>query len=108
MVGTGRSLAWHPHEGSQVLESTRLVDTIVLDKTGTVTTGRMQLLDVVAAEGEDADHVLRLAGALEDASEHPIARAISDAAREQLSILPPVEDFANLEGLGVPGRRRGS
>ena len=86
-----------------MLESTRRVDTVVLDKTGTVTTGRMTLRDVVAASGTDEAELLRLAGALEDASEHPIARAVADAARERVGTLPAVEDFANVEGLGVQG-----
>ena len=103
MVGTGRGAQLGILiKGPEVLESTRAVDTIVLDKTGTVTTGRMALVDVVAASGEDAADVLRLAGALEHASEHPIARAIADAAREK-GDLPAVEDFANLEGVGVQG-----
>lgn len=103
MVGTGRGAQLGILiKGPEVLESTRAVDTVVLDKTGTVTTGRMALVDVVAAPGEDADEVLRLAGALEDASEHPIARAVAHAARER-GALPAVEDFANLEGLGVQG-----
>jgi Cu+-exporting ATPase len=103
MVGTGRGAQLGILiKGPEVLESTRAVDTIVLDKTGTVTTGRMALVDVVAADGEDPDRVLRLAGALEHASEHPIARAIADAARDRGG-LPAVEDFANLEGLGVQG-----
>ncbi|HET9422859.1 MAG TPA: heavy metal translocating P-type ATPase [Nocardioides sp.] len=103
MVGTGRGAQLGILiKGPEVLESTRRVDTIVLDKTGTVTTGRMGLRDVVAAEGESADEVLRLAGALEDASEHPIARAVADAARAA-GPLPQVEDFANVEGLGVQG-----
>jgi P-type Cu+ transporter len=104
MVGTGRGAQLGILiKGPEVLESTRRVDTVVLDKTGTVTTGTMTLLDVVAADGESADEVLRLAGALEDSSEHPIAKAIAKAARDQLGVLPPVEDFANLEGLGVQG-----
>lgn len=104
MVGTGRGAQLGILiKGPEVLESTRAVDTIVLDKTGTVTTGRMALRDVVAGEGEDATEVLRYAGALEDSSEHPIARAIADAAREQHGTLPTVEDFANVEGLGVQG-----
>jgi Cu+-exporting ATPase len=78
------------------------VDTIVLDKTGTVTTGRMALVDVVAASGAATSEVLRLAGALEHASEHPIARAVASAALEQ-GALPAVEGFTNLEGLGVQG-----
>jgi Cu+-exporting ATPase len=103
MVGTGRGAQLGILiKGPEVLESTRAVDTIVLDKTGTVTTGRMALVDVVAADGEDPDEVLRLAGALEHASEHPIARAIADAARDRGG-LPAVEDFASLEGLGVQG-----
>jgi Cu+-exporting ATPase len=104
MVGTGRGAQLGILiKGPEVLESTRRVDTIVLDKTGTVTTGHMTLLDVVAGEGEDVDQVLRLAGALEHASEHPIARAVADAARSRVGALPPVEDFVNVEGLGVQG-----
>jgi len=103
MVGTGRGAQLGILiKGPEVLESTRSVDTIVLDKTGTVTTGRMSVVDVIVTVGEDSGEVLRLAGALEDASEHPIARAISDAARDT-GELPAVEDFANLEGLGVQG-----
>jgi Cu+-exporting ATPase len=103
MVGTGRGAQLGILiKGPEVLESTRAVDTIVLDKTGTVTTGRMALVDVVAAQGESADEVLRVAGSLEDASEHPIAQAIATAARER-GPLPASEDFASLEGLGVQG-----
>ena len=104
MVGTGRGAQLGILiKGPEVLESTRRVDTVVLDKTGTVTTGQMTLVDVVAAPGENADAVLRLAGALEDASEHPIAQAIATGARARLGALPSLEDFANLEGLGVQG-----
>ena len=104
MVGTGRGAQMGILiKGPEVLESTRRVDTVVLDKTGTVTTGRMTLLDVVPTAGERADEVLRLAGALEDASEHPIARAIASAAVERTGTLPDVEGFANVEGLGVQG-----
>lgn len=104
MVGTGRGAQLGILiKGPEVLESTRAVDTIVLDKTGTVTTGRMTLRSVVADDGEGAAEVLRYAGALEDSSEHPIARAIADAARDQHGTLPVVEDFANVEGLGVQG-----
>jgi P-type Cu+ transporter len=104
MVGTGRGAQMGILiKGPEVLETTRRVDTIVLDKTGTVTTGQMTLLDVVTAEGEDHDQVLRLAGALEDASEHPIAQAIAKAATAKVGDLPAVEDFANVEGLGVQG-----
>ena len=103
MVGTGRGAQLGILiKGPEVLESTRRVDTIVLDKTGTVTTGQMTLADVVAA-GEDADEVLRLAGALEDASEHPIAQAIATGARERHGSLPGIEGFTNIEGLGVAG-----
>jgi Cu+-exporting ATPase len=86
-----------------VLESTRRVDTIVLDKTGTVTTGRMQLVEVHAVDDATDDEVLRLVGAVEDASEHPIARAVAAAARERLGTLPPVTSFVSREGLGVEG-----
>jgi Cu+-exporting ATPase len=104
MVGTGRGAQLGILiKGPEVLESTRRVDVVVLDKTGTVTTGQMTLREVVAADGEDADTVLRYAGALEDASEHPIARAIATGARERFGTLPAVEDFANVEGLGVQG-----
>jgi Cu+-exporting ATPase len=104
MVGTGRGAQLGILiKGPEVLESTRMIDTVVLDKTGTVTTGRMTLHDVIVAEGEDRATVLRMAGALEDASEHPIARAIADAARAELGELPPVEGFSNTEGLGVQG-----
>ncbi len=104
MVGTGRGAQLGILiKGPEVLESTRAIDTVVLDKTGTVTTGRMTLHDVIVAEGEDRATVLRIAGALEDASEHPIARAIADAARSEVGSLPPVEGFSNTEGLGVQG-----
>jgi Cu+-exporting ATPase len=103
LVGTGRGAQLGVLiKGPEVLESTRRVDTVVLDKTGTVTTGRMTLVDVLPAAGEDADELLRLAGALEAASEHPIARAIAAGAAEA-GPLAPVDDFANAEGLGVTG-----
>ncbi|WP_089503925.1 MULTISPECIES: heavy metal translocating P-type ATPase [unclassified Nocardioides] len=105
MVGTGRGAQLGILiKGPEVLESTRKVDTIVLDKTGTVTTGHMTLTEVVPAAVEDEGLVLWLAGALEDASEHPIARAIATAATERHGSLPRVDDFANIEGLGVTGR----
>jgi Cu+-exporting ATPase len=108
MVGTGRGAQLGILiKGPEVLESTRRVDTVVLDKTGTVTTGRMTLLDVVPTPGEDAVRVLRLAGALEAASEHPIAQAVARAAAEH-DVLPPVEGFANVEGLGVTGTVEGT
>jgi len=104
MVGTGRGAQLGILiKGPEVLESTRRVDTIVLDKTGTVTTGTMSLVEVVAADGEDAADVLRLAGALEHASEHPIARAVAAAAQDRFGDLPAVVDFTSQEGLGVQG-----
>ncbi|MEU9500990.1 heavy metal translocating P-type ATPase [Streptomyces sp. NPDC048196] len=102
MVGTGRGAQLGILiKGPEVLETTRKVDTIVLDKTGTVTTGRMTLIDVHT--GEDEGEVLRLAGALEHASEHPIARAVAEGAREKVGVLPAPEGFANVAGLGVQG-----
>ena len=104
MVGTGRGAQLGILiKGPEVLESTRRVDTIVLDKTGTVTTGQMTLADVIGASGEDPDEVLRLAGALEVASEHPIAQAIATGARDRFGSLPEVEDFASVDGVGVQG-----
>ncbi|MBF6234609.1 copper-translocating P-type ATPase [Nocardia farcinica] len=104
MVGTGRGAQMGVLiKGPEVLESTRRVDTVVLDKTGTVTTGKMSLLKVYAADGEDELQILELAGALEDSSEHPIAQAIAKAARDKLGDLAPVQGFANVEGLGVEG-----
>ncbi|WP_420087673.1 heavy metal translocating P-type ATPase [Nocardiopsis composta] len=104
MVGTGRGAQLGILiKGPEVLESTRRIDTIVLDKTGTVTEGSMALAEVHVADGEDEAEVLRLAGALEHASEHPIARAIAKGAAERAGELPAVEDFANLEGRGVQG-----
>jgi P-type Cu+ transporter len=104
LVGTGRGAQLGiVIKGPEVLESTRAVDTIVLDKTGTITTGRMSLVDVTAAAGVDAGDLLRLAGAAEDASEHPIAAAIAAGARDRLGRLPAVRGFANAPGLGVSG-----
>jgi P-type Cu+ transporter len=104
LVGTGRGAQLGILiKGPEILESTRRVDTIVLDKTGTVTTGRMTLVDVTAAAGEDRDRVLRLAGAVEVASEHPVGAAIAAGAAERVGDLPAVADFASLEGLGVRG-----
>ena len=103
LVGTGRGAQLGILiKGPEVLESTRRVDTIVLDKTGTVTTGKMTLVGVVTEPGTDRDEVLRLAGALENASEHPIAAAIATAA-QQTGALPQPENFANVAGLGVEG-----
>ncbi|WP_406265780.1 heavy metal translocating P-type ATPase [Actinacidiphila glaucinigra] len=104
MVGTGRGAQLGILiKGPEVLETTRRIDTIVLDKTGTVTTGAMTLTAVHLAEGEREDEVLRLAGALEHASEHPIARAIARAAEERTGALPGVTGFRALPGLGVRG-----
>ncbi|OKJ99486.1 carbonate dehydratase [Streptomyces sp. CB03234] len=104
MVGTGRGAQLGILiKGPEVLETTRKVDTVVLDKTGTVTTGRMTLLGVHTADGTDEADVLRLAGALEHASEHPIARAVAAGAAERVGTLPTPEDFANIAGLGVQG-----
>ena len=104
LVGTGRGAQLGILiKGPQVLESTRRVDTVVLDKTGTVTTGRMILLAVHSAHGTDETDILRIAGALEHASEHPVARAVAEGAREKLGELPASEDFANVPGLGVQG-----
>ncbi|MFC3687261.1 heavy metal translocating P-type ATPase [Aquipuribacter hungaricus] len=126
LVGTGRGAQLGVLiKGPEVLESTRRVDTVVLDKTGTLTTGRMRLVDVVAADGEDPAEVLRLAGALEHGSEHPIARAVAEAAQRPVPVgtltagtttddatdgrltLPPVEGFASRQGLGVAGTVEG-
>ncbi|MFJ7194611.1 MULTISPECIES: heavy metal translocating P-type ATPase [unclassified Streptomyces] len=105
MVGTGRGAQLGILiKGPEVLETTRRVDTIVLDKTGTVTTGRMTLLDVHTADGTDETDALRLAGALEHSSEHPIAQAVATGAAERTAApLPTPEDFANVAGLGVQG-----
>ena len=103
MVGTGRGAQLGLLiKGPEVLESTRAVDTVVLDKTGTVTTGRMSLVEIAVADGVARDRALRLVGALENASEHPIAQAIAKAAAAA-GPLAAVEGFANREGLGVEG-----
>jgi P-type Cu+ transporter len=108
LVGTGRGAQLGILiKGPEVLESTRRVDTVVLDKTGTVTTGRMTLQEVYAADGTDEKEVLRLAGALEHASEHPVARAVAAGARERVGELPAVEHFENVPGRGVRGRVAG-
>jgi Cu+-exporting ATPase len=104
LVGTGRGAQLGILiKGPEVLESTRRVDTIVLDKTGTVTTGKMSLIEVVTDDSVDADDVLWLAGALEDASEHPIAQAIAAGARQRVGDLAEVRSFTNTPGLGVSG-----
>ncbi|MES4902197.1 MULTISPECIES: heavy metal translocating P-type ATPase [unclassified Streptomyces] len=104
MVGTGRGAQLGILiKGPEVLETTRKVDTIVLDKTGTVTTGRMTLLAVHTARGTSDTDVLRLAGALEHSSEHPIAQAVAAGATARVGTLPSPEDFVNVPGLGVQG-----
>jgi Cu+-exporting ATPase len=104
LVGTGRGAQLGILiKGPEVLESTRTIDTIVLDKTGTITTGAMTLLSVTAAAGQDADELLRRAGAVETGSEHPVARAIAAGAADRLGPLPAIAGFANTEGLGVTG-----
>jgi len=102
MVGTGRGAQLGILiKGPEVLERTRRITTIVLDKTGTVTEGRIRVADALPAPGVAREELLRFAGAAEDASEHPIARAIAERAREELGALPPVEGFRNRAGLGV-------
>ncbi|WP_293003739.1 heavy metal translocating P-type ATPase [Mycobacterium sp.] len=104
LVGTGRGAQIGVLiKGPEVLESTRSVDSVVLDKTGTVTTGTMTLSQVVTEPGADRDEVLRLAGAVENASEHPIAQAVAAAAKRQFGALPMPEEFASIEGQGVHG-----
>jgi P-type Cu+ transporter len=105
LVGTGRGAQLGILiKGPEVLESTRTVDTVVLDKTGTVTTGRMALVDVVTADGTSIDEALHLVGALEHASEHPIGRAIAAGASARLGReLASVDDFSSQQGLGVTG-----
>lgn len=104
LVGTGRGAQMGILiKGPEVLESTRRVDTVVLDKTGTVTSGRMTLTEVHTVEGVDRRELLRLAGAVEDASEHPIAQAVAKAATQEIGVLPVPEDFVSLDGKGVQG-----
>jgi Cu+-exporting ATPase len=104
IVGTGRGAQLGVIiKGLEILESTRRVDTIVLDKTGTVTTGAMALVAVEPAPGTDPDDLLRLAASVEHASEHPIGQAIAAGAGDRGIALAPVEHFANHQGLGVAG-----
>ena len=108
LVGTGRGAQLGILiKGPEMLESTRAIDTVVLDKTGTITTGRMSLVDVAAVPDEDPEQVLRLAGAVEDASGHPIATAIVAGAAGRLGDLPSVEGFTSHGGLGVPASAGG-
>jgi len=104
MVGTGRGAQLGILiKGPEVLEQTRRIGTVILDKTGTITAGKMVLVEVALLNGATRADVLRLAGALEAASEHPIARAIADMARDELGSLPPVTGFRNVPGVGVQG-----
>ena len=104
LVGSGRGAQLGVViKGPEVLEQTRRATTIVLDKTGTVTEGRMRLVDVVPLNGASRAEVLRLAGAVEDASEHPIARAVAEAARAEVGALPAATEFRNVAGQGVVG-----
>jgi len=104
LVGTGRGAQLGLLiKGPEVLESTQQIDTVVLDKTGTVTSGEMAVVSVHAAPGTDEAEVLRLAGAVEDASEHPIAAAIAARAKQEFVLLPAVDDFQSAAGLGVQG-----
>ena len=109
MVGSGRAAQMGiVIKGADVLQGTRRVDTVIFDKTGTVTTGSMQLVDVVCAEGSSRTDVLLNAGALEHASEHPVARAIASASRSEIGSLAPVESFESLPGMGTIGVVQGS
>jgi Cu+-exporting ATPase len=104
MVGTGRGAQLGILiKGPEILEQTRRVDTIVLDKTGTVTEGKLELAEVALLDGASRADVLRLAGAVESASEHPVAQAIARAARAEVGQLPSVTDFRNEAGVGVRG-----
>jgi Cu+-exporting ATPase len=104
MVGTGRGAELGVLiKGPEVLEQTRRIDTIVLDKTGTVTEGKLELVDVTPLDGARREEVLRLAGGVEAASEHPVAEAIVRAARAEVGELPPVDRFRNSPGVGVAG-----
>ena len=105
MVGSGRAAQMGiVIKGIDVLQSTRRIDTVILDKTGTVTTGKMTLVDVVCAEGVQRQDALRYAAAVEAASEHPIARAIASAGVQELGVLPSLDEFASMPGLGATGR----
>jgi Cu+-exporting ATPase len=108
MVGTGRGAQMGVViKGPEVLEETRRVDTIVLDKTGTITEGKLELAELALLNGATRAEVLRFAGAVEAASEHPIGDAIARAARAEVGTLPPVTAFRNRPGVGVSGRVEG-
>ena len=109
MVGSGRAAQMGiVIKGIDVLQSTRRIDTVVLDKTGTVTTGAMTLAGVHCIEGVSREDVLRLAGAVEKGSEHPIARAIVSAAEDELGVLPALDEFMAMPGVGATGRLDGT
>ena len=109
MVGSGRAAQMGiVIKGIDVLQSTRRIDTVVLDKTGTVTTGVMTLVDVMCVDGVSRDEALRNAGAVEKSSEHPIARAIVRAAEEEVGMLPSLDEFESLPGVGATGRIGGT
>jgi Cu+-exporting ATPase len=104
MVGTGRGAQMGiVIKGPQILEQTRRIDTIVLDKTGTITEGKMELAEIALLNGATRSEVLRFAGAVEAASEHPIAQAVARAARAEVGELPAVSGFRNEPGVGVTG-----
>ena len=105
MVGSGRAAQMGiVIKGIDVLQSTRRIDTVVLDKTGTVTTGQMSLANVFVVDGVSRADALRYAGAVEKGSEHPIARAIVSAAEDELGTLPALDEFESLPGVGATGR----
>ena len=109
MVGSGRAAQMGiVIKGIDVLQSTRRIDTVVLDKTGTVTTGEMTLVDVVCIEGVRREDALSLVGAVEKGSEHPIARAIARAAEAELGTLPALDEFLAMPGVGATGRIGGT
>lgn len=109
MVGSGRAAQMGiVIKGIDVLQSTRRIDTVVLDKTGTVTTGVMTLVDVMCVDGVTRDEALLNAGAVEKSSEHPIARAIVRAAEEEIGVLPSLDEFESLPGVGATGRMGGT
>jgi Cu+-exporting ATPase len=109
MVGSGRAAQMGiVIKGIDVLQSTRRIDTVVLDKTGTVTTGVMTLVDVICVDGVSRNEALLNAGAVEKSSEHPIARAIVRSAEEEVGVLPPLDEFESLPGVGASGRIGGT
>jgi Cu+-exporting ATPase len=109
MVGSGRAAQMGiVIKGIDVLQSTRRIDTVVLDKTGTVTTGVMTLVDVICVDGVSRKEALLNAGAVEKSSEHPIARAIVRSAEEEVGVLPSLDEFESLPGVGATGRIGGT